>query len=180
MGSWCRRWVACWLAVLCIGLPARVGGIAEYEVKAAFLLNFVRLVAWPPSAFPDAEIPYTLGVLADDPFDGALEAVLEGARVDGRPLRAKRIDGPQQAGSCHLVFVPASQTRRLPALRRALAGSPVLVVAEGEGLARRGAAISFYREEGRIRFEVNREAARRVSLEPSSRLLRLARLVEGP
>jgi hypothetical protein len=152
--------------------------MAEYEVKAAFLLNFVRLIEWPASAFSDDDTPYVLGVFADDPFQGALEAVLEGSSIAGRPLRTMRIDSPRDAQRCHLVFVPASQTKQLSTLKRAVAEAPVLLVTEGEDLARRGAAISFYQEGDRVRFEVNRQAAQRVKLKPSSRLLRLARLVE--
>lgn len=173
----CLRLALC-SVLLCLGLPDRASGLEEYEVKAAFLLNFVRLVDWPASAFAGGEEPYTIAVFADDPFEGALEGVLEGSQVAGRELRAKRIGSPGEARECHLVFVPASQSHQLPRLRSALAGAPVLVVAEGEELTRRGAVISFYQEDGRVRFEVNRRAAQQAKLEPSSRLLRLARIVE--
>ena len=52
------------------------------------------------------------------------------------------------------------------------------MVGESDGLARRGVAINFYIADGRIRFEVNRRAAEQARLKLSSRLLRLARLVE--
>ena len=84
-----------------------------------------------------------------------------------------------EARRCHLVFVPASQAGRFAALRDGLAKSRVLLVGESEDLARKGAAINLYEAEGRIRFEVNRSAAHRAKLKVSSRLLRLARIVEA-
>ena len=52
LGRWRLLVVSC-VAMLCVGLPARAVGMAEYELKAAFLLNFVRLIEWPASAFSE-------------------------------------------------------------------------------------------------------------------------------
>ena len=166
------------VVVFGVGLATGARAVGEYELKAAFLLNFVRLVEWPSSAFADGKAPYVIGVFSDDPFEGALDSVLDGERASGRSVRVRRLRVPGEAPGCHLVFVPASQAGHFASLRSVLADSPVLLVAESEDFARRGAVINLFREEGRIRFEVNRSAARRAGLKLSSRLLRLARLVE--
>jgi hypothetical protein len=150
----------------------------EYELKAAFLLNFARLVEWPSAAFPDAAAPLTIGIFGGDPFDGSLRSMVNGERVQGRLLRVRRVDSVSDARTCQLLFLPVDQSERLRALRRELGEAAVLLVGETQGFARRGGSINFYPESGRIRFEVNRRAAERAGLRLSSRLLRLARLVE--
>lgn len=153
--------------------PAATG---EYEVKAAFLLHFAKLVEWPDSALRAGDA-ITIGVFVDDPFEGRLSAAIKGESAAGRPLRAARVHSIEGARRCQLLFIPASQSGRIEELRSRLGRAPVLVVGETDGFAARGGAINLYEEGGRIRFEVNRRAATRSGLKLSSRLLRLARLV---
>ena len=56
--------------------------------------------------------------------------------------------------------------------------SGTLTVGESTGFASRGGVIGFFRDGTRIRFEINRTAAREVGVRISSRLLRLAKLTE--
>ena len=45
----------------------------EYKIKAVFLYNFAKFVEWPPNVFPDANTPFVIGVLGQDPFGSYLE-----------------------------------------------------------------------------------------------------------
>ncbi len=61
-----------------------------------FLFYFSQFVDWPAAAFADERSPIVIGVLGDDPFDGALDQAVAGERVNGRPIivrRLKSIDG---------------------------------------------------------------------------------------
>ena len=58
----------------------------EYQVKAAFLVNFVKFVEWPPRVFPDPQAPVVIGILGENPFDGALDDVVKNQTVNGRLL----------------------------------------------------------------------------------------------
>ena len=40
----------------------------EYEVKAAFLLNFTKFIDWPAPETPGPDSPFTICILGDDPF----------------------------------------------------------------------------------------------------------------
>ncbi len=166
------------LTAAALGLPGAAVATGEYDLKAAFLLNFVRLVEWPDAAFASDAAPLTIGLFGEDPFGGSLARRFEGVGVGGRTLEVRRVQAADEARACQLVFVPVSQVDRFGALRDALDGSNVLLVSEAPDLARRGAAINFFSDGGRIRFEVNREVARAAQLKLSARLLRLARIVE--
>ena len=50
----------------------------EYQIKAAFLFNFAQFVEWPPTAFTNADAPFCIGVLGDDPFGAALDETVQG------------------------------------------------------------------------------------------------------
>ena len=50
----------------------------EYQVKAAFLLNFTKFIEWP--AETPAESRFPSASWASDPFAGALDRMVEGER----------------------------------------------------------------------------------------------------
>jgi hypothetical protein len=149
----------------------------EYEVKAAFLYNFLRFTEWPPDTLPAAGAPLVVCALGDDPFEGGLETAFQGKVVQGHPVEVRRVRTGADGRACQAVFVSASERGRLRQILESLRGSPVLTVGEVEGFARAGGIVNFVVEEGRVRFEVNPDAAARARLRLSSRVLNLARIV---
>jgi len=45
----------------------------EYQVKAAFLYNFIKFVDWPKEKTADPNAPLIIGILGKDPFGDAFE-----------------------------------------------------------------------------------------------------------
>lgn len=179
-----RRGPPAALAALLAGLAlfagtARGEPSREYQVKAAFLYNFVQFVEWPQEAFARPDEPLTIAVLGEDPFGGALEEVVRGQRLRGRPLVVRRARSTADLEGCQVVFVSRSETPRLPEVIGALQDRPVLSVSEIPGFAQRGGIINFYRQGSRVRFEINPAAARSDHLRLSSELLSVGTIV-GP
>jgi hypothetical protein len=151
----------------------------EYDVKAAFLLNFVKFVQWPASAFREPTSPIVVCVLRHNPFGDTLGRIVEGESIGGRPVTIRRISTTDQATECHVLFVP--ETARLEDGDAAVPRDPgLLTVGESEGFLRQGGIIAFFADGGRIRFWINPEAAEQRGLRVSARLLRVARVVHPP
>jgi len=151
----------------------------EYQIKAAFLFNFVQFVEWPEHAFSAPDAPIRIGVLGPNPFQGKLVSTVQGETVRGRPLAVEHSARLADLLDCHLIFVGASERAQLGAILNALAGRPVLTVGETPDFARRGGVVNFYLEGQKVRFEINRAAAQRQHLRLASQMVKLARLV-GP
>ena len=143
----------------------------EYRVKAAYLYNFVKFVEWPASA---AAGPLTICVTGRNPFGPALADTVRGESVDGRPLAVRAVTEPD--AQCQVLFVPRD-TAAAAALQAAR-GMPVLTVGEAPGFLSQGGVINFVIEGGKVRFDINQDAAMRAELKISSRLLRLARTTD--
>lgn len=152
----------------------------EYKVKAAFLYNFAKFVEWPSDSFDGPGEPVTLCVLGDDPFGESLDTVVRGESLNGRPFVVHRTRDLREARACHVVFVPASESRRQGEILGTLRGAGVLTVGEGQGFLTDGGVIRFVLDQNRVRFEVNLDAAGAHQLRLSSKLLRLARRVYPP
>src|SRR5207249_10420448 len=95
--------------------PAQSFSSREYEIKAAYLYNFIKYVDWP--SYGDT---ITIGVLGDNPFGPAL-GPLNGKVVKGRRLVIKEFDSVRDALNCQICFVSSSQKQQevLASLRSA-------------------------------------------------------------
>ena len=144
----------------------------EYQVKAAYLFNFTKFVEWPAATVN--QDPFTICVADRNPFGTALAATIQGEVAAGRMLASRVVQNP--GASCHVLFVPRG-VPAAPYLMR-VREAPVLTVGETPEFLAQGGIIRFVMEDGKIRFEINQEAARRASLRISARLLQLARAVE--
>jgi hypothetical protein len=176
-----RAWVAlCALALLCTSAAvARVDGPGnEYQVKAAFLFNFTKYVKWPECAFENERSPIVVAVVGTDPFGRLLDDALHDKTVGSRKFEVRRFKSSDDLQACHVLFVAPSEVPRLAKICEHYAGSNTLLVGETDHFAGRGGAIGFYIEDKKVRFEINTDAIKRASLELSSQLLKLARIVK--
>jgi hypothetical protein len=155
---------------------AAAGASPEYEVKAAFLLNFAKFVEWPTEAFRSSPA-LRLCVLGDDPFGAALERTVAGKRIGDRPIEVARHDAESDAADCHVVFLSASEAHTLPRVLAALGGRGILTVGDRPEFVDDGTVIGFRVEGDRVRFDINADAADRAGLRVSSQLLKLANRV---
>ncbi|MDM8554465.1 YfiR family protein [Desulfococcaceae bacterium HSG7] len=165
-------------AILLIPLKAAAesDGPAEYTVKATLLYKLSKFVKWPPEAFDKPDAPITLCIIGHDPFEEALNSI-KGKRVQGRPFLIGKPSDILSAGGCHILFVSASEKENLSTVLSKLKNRFTLTVSEIEGFARQGGMINFIIAEKKIRLEVNLAVAKRAGLKISSRLLKLAKII---
>lgn len=149
----------------------------EYQVKAAYLYGFGRFVEWPASAPADAGETFVFCVLGQDPFGQWLDEVVAGAVIKDKPVSVRRIAQPEESGSCHTMFISASEGGRLERILQTLERRPVLTVSDAPEFAQHGGMIGFTLDGNRVRFAVNLTAAQDAGLQLNSELLRVAATV---
>jgi hypothetical protein len=160
------------------GAPEVRAADEAYAIKAGFLYNFAQFIEWPAEAFAGKNGPLVLALYGENPF-GADIFLLTRKQVRGRPIQVRVLaPGAPVPADCHMLFVPASQRDQAEGLIAALRGRPVVLVGEERDFARRGGLLNFFIRGQRVGFEVNIQAARSNRLEVSSRLLKLAHIVE--
>lgn len=158
----------------------------EYEIKAAFIYNFLKFVDWPPDkpVFNRGEI--TIGIIGQDHFAGAFDAFkdkqVKDCNVTVRRFESfeKLQNAPAQQraenlGQCHILFICDSERSRIPEIIKLVSQQGVLTVSDTDRFLQAGGVINFVLEDNKIRFEINATAAERAKLEMRSQLLRLAK-----
>ncbi len=169
-----------WLAaaiLAAIPSPAQAPAALEYQIKATFLYTVAKFVEWPPEKL-EGNGPIAIGVYGKDPFGGALDRLIQGKTVDGRGIVARRLTGLEQIRQQHIVFIAADEKKHLGVVLGALAGGGVLTVGDTDNFAEAGGMVNLVMKGNSVSLEINTSAAERSHIKISSRLLKLARVVQ--
>jgi hypothetical protein len=167
------------LACLLAAPAARSEGsdFDEYQVKAAFLYNFAKFVKWPTETFSDPDEPVTICVLGQSPLGSVLTGMVRGKWMEGRPLIVRLLPNPQQVGVCRILFIAASEKKRVWMLLDQIVGTNILTVGETDEFMSVGGMVNLKRNGTGVRIQVALDAVEHSRLLISSRLLRLVEVV---
>lgn len=174
---WVGPVVGAFVSALFVFQAAPLQAETEDQIKAAFLLNFARYVEWPADAFESESDPIQICMLGSNGFDRTVSSTIKGKTVGTRGLRVVSVADPAVAVACHILFLERG-SESAEKIVASLGNESVFTVSDDEGFASKGGIANFYRAGNRIRFDINPGAAKVARLKISSRLLRLARLVE--
>ncbi|MBI3501466.1 MAG: YfiR family protein [Bacteroidetes bacterium] len=168
--------------IFAIGFFVFIGGKSEkvfsqdkdYKAYTLFLYNFIKYVEWPP----DEKNEFIIGVAGDSPIQKELQVLSENKKAKGKKIIVKIISSAEEAASCNLIYIPSQKSSMLKLIAEKTKGKPVLIVAEREGLAKKGAAISFVVEEDdALKFDINKSALDSQSLKVANVLMQLGSVV---
>ncbi len=159
------------LAVQCAN--AQEAGPTEHQIKAAFLYNFAKFIEWPH----DDAGTLDLCILGEDHFGRDIDNI-GGKTAAGKKLSVRRIKSVQEIKKCRMLFIASRENEQLEGILRSAQNLNILTVGDTDGYAERGVIINFYKEQNKIRFEINKDAAERSGLKISSKLFSLARIVQ--
>jgi hypothetical protein len=160
------------------------------QVKAAYVVNFLRYTEWPAGRLPAAESPFVVCLVEADAVADELEAIaarlgsIGGHRLEVRryetapPRTVDRRALVEALAPAHVVYV-GERTEDAPGLLRELERREILTIGDPPEFAESGGMIGLRREGNRVVFDANPEAIRATRLTVSARVLKLARIVEG-
>jgi YfiR/HmsC-like len=168
-------WLLGWLA----GLLATGTGVAGEpapvdradQLRAGYLLNFVKFVEWPGGALDR----WTLCFLGGDGIRTAILAAQMARQPGATGVTVRVLDKGEQTAGCQLLYVESAA-----AGDRAfdIASQPLLTVSDAADFTHRGGLIELFAEGNRLRFKINLDNARHAGLRISSSLLQLASQVD--
>jgi hypothetical protein len=165
--------------LLGFGARAQEVQLSESDLKAAFLFQFAKFVDWPAGAFAGEDSPIEIGILGDDDFAAALQALLQGKKAHGRSFQVARVSTQAQARKCHMLFFRESETRKLGPMLDGLRQLPILTVGESADFIAQGGMMNFFIDDKQLRFEIGPSPVQAARLTVSSQLMRLAKIRKG-
>lgn len=174
------RWVAvatvAWIALLARTSAAPLP--SDAELKSVLLFHLTQFIAWPASA-TNGSSEFVIGILGPDPLGPALDAVVKGETVGGRPIRVIRRNRARDLSGCALLYVSPQHREPLARVMDGAKDPPVLTVGESEEFLAEGGMIRFRKTaERKIRLQVHLTRARNAGFNISAQLLRVADVVQ--
>ena len=146
--------------------------VTEAQVKAAFLVNFLRYAEFPQSAFANSTSPYL--VFSDDQqvFE-VLEKQAGAKKVNERATQAAFVSNNDSLEMLPHLFYSGSSVSGSSS-HPFTNGEPVLTVGDAPDFLRKGGMIQLVEIQGHFSFRINRAAIDKSGIILSPRLLQLA------
>lgn len=149
----------------------------ELSIKAGFIYNFALFAQWPEKAFKDTASPLVICIAGDTATVEAFEP-LTAKKILGRSVSIHAFGDNATRHPCHILYIDSTSKAEAAALLNRARGSGALTVGDLDGFCRLGGVINFYRQNNKLRFEINTDAAGRAGIKLSSQLLKLAKIVK--
>ncbi len=174
-GTGLHRWlrpavIAGVLLAVHLPQPPAAQVVTAPALEAAFIFNFVKFTEWPARPAPE---PFVLCVMGGPAVGSALEQIVRGRQVAGRPMVTLAATKPTR--TCAVLYVPGGTLEEAAQAIAGLEGAPVLTVSDIAGFNDIGGMVQLLFERGALRFTINVEAVKRSGLTMSSRLLALGK-----
>jgi hypothetical protein len=180
-GRWkANVWLFLFAVVLSFGAiaPPQTETSKEYQVKAVFLYNFTQFIEWPPDVFAQPDAPLVIGILGPDPFGKYLDETVQGEKVNGHPLVVQRFHTLSEIAQCQILFISTDEKNQWKEIFDYAKARHVLTVGDVTNFSKHGGMIRFFPEENKVRIRINLTSVKNADLKVSSKLLRLAEIVE--
>ena len=154
-------------AALDMAAPTTLASVDEYEIKAAYLYNFAKLVEWPDGVLDEGAITLCF----DGNYDVARSLASYNRKLIGdRRLVVRRLDAGGTAG-CNILYLAAPGAESVVS---AVRSECALTVGEMPGFTEMGGIINFTIRDNKLRFQINEAAAEELGLKIRPQLLRAA------
>ena len=150
---------------------------SEYDVKAAYLLNFGKFLRLSRPA--PGRSSFELCTLGHDPMSSSLDALADNTTVNSLPVHVSHLQDISAAKSCAIVFISTTESEHIREDLAILGNADILTVSDAPDFLERGGMIQFDLVSNHVRIAVNLEAVNHTHLVLSSELLRVASSVSG-
>ena len=137
-----------------------------------FINNFAKNIEWPTNLQTG---DFTFVVIDNGKIAEEMEAYFISKTINNRKTIVKKISASDPIPDCHILFVPISNKNNISQIVNKLGNKSTLLITEKEGWAKQGSVINFViSEDGRMKFELNKDAAQKRSLKIPGSLVNLA------
>ena len=143
----------------------------DYKAYTLFVYNFMKYVEWPEA---QSKGDFIVAILGDSPINKELITLAASKKLKGRNIVIKKCNTFEETIGCHLLYVASSKSSIVKTIKDQTKDKPVLIVGEREGLAKKGASLSFVTmEDDELKFDFNKKEIEQHQLKIAGSLLTL-------
>lgn len=148
----------------------------NYKTQSLFVYKFTRYITWPSNAENET---FKIAVYGNSPIYEELKIMANiKTAAKGKKIVVHKINDYSTITDYQIVYLTSSNSRELKGINERIKTSPVLIVGEREGLARKNASINFITmENGVLKFEINMAQLRKRGIKIHPDFLKLGFVV---
>jgi hypothetical protein len=146
------------------------------DVKAAFLFNFAKFIAWPADQLPDGH-PIIIGIIGEDGVADSLAGLVRGKVIGGHAVQINRFRSADAVARIHMLFIGEAERSHIGEILKRIGKDSVVTVSDAPRFCTMGGIIQLRIEDDRVRFDINLQQAGIAGLVINSKLLALAGII---
>ncbi len=154
-------------------------GQNAHKLRAVFVYNFSRYIAWPNGYKAGDFVIVTLG---KSDIDRELKNIAARKKAGSQKIVIKTAGSVSELSSyiatqkCHILYVSSALSKKMTSINKAVAGKSILIITNNDGLAKgkNGSAINFVLRNNKQKFELNEGNAKKRGLKIDKKLKKLS------
>jgi hypothetical protein len=143
----------------------------NYRVYAGLLYHFTKYVEWPQQKQTG---DFVIGVYGDKQMVEITQMLTKNRSVSNQKILVKKINSEADFAKCHIIFVERAFSHKFKSVQTQAKSNSILLITEGDNLAKKGAGINFIIQDERLKFEMNKAVIEGAGLKVSNELLKLS------
>jgi hypothetical protein len=150
----------------------------NYRLLSLYVYNFGKHIEWPVS-HKNGE--FVIGVYGDTPLYQEIVKTTNQKSKGTQPIIIRKIESIDMVKDCHILFVSKKESAKFKLIAETTKSTPVLIVTEQTGYARKGSCINIFLDEdddNKTKYEINKTLVEGKGLKVSSDLLSLGVIVK--
>ena len=168
--------VCCFAFILILPVPdCQAQAEVNYAIHANIIYRFTKYINWPGYKKSG---DFVIGIVGSSPLYTELKNFLVNKTVGDQKIMIRGFSSSSNLSSCSILFISEDAVGDLKKIVIATERLPVLLVSEGNGLARKGSCINFTVADEHLKLEINKNNIQRRDLNIASELLSLGVVVK--
>jgi hypothetical protein len=145
----------------------------NYQVHALFVMNIAKYSTWPTHT-----VDFVIAVYGNSKVYDELVKHAAGKNINGQVLKIVQVDELSAIGSPQIVYVSDGKSGSLSDVIKSTEGKPIMLIAEREGLYKKGAGFSWViMDNNTLRFDINNAELEKRQIKVAKNLTSLANAV---
>ena len=147
----------------------------NYKAYSVYVYNFIKYIEWPEDS---KKGDFIIAVIGNSPITAELKTLASTKKANGQNIVIKQFATIAEVDQCQILYISSGKSSTLKEAMEKTKNMSSLVIAEREGLAKKGAGINFVTlEDDTLKFEVNKKAIEAHNLKIPKVLVGLGLLV---
>ena len=150
----------------------------EHPLKALIISRFFDFIRWPNGSEESENLSqFAIGFIGNTSMIDFKKKFTEKIRIPVKKLIFKNISDLEQISECNALIIGGNQSGRLKEILVLTDGKPILTIGDTDGFGEQGVLINLFLSGKKVKFEINLPAVKRSGLIFSSKLYKLARII---